>query len=151
MKFISHRGNVSGPNKERENKVDYIQEAFNEGFDVEIDLWHFDGNLYLGHDFPETICSINFLIENRESLWIHAKNLKALNFLRGNHEFLNYFWHQNDDFTLTSRGFIWTFPSKQLTENSICVLPELYNDSFKYYSSSYGICSDYIKKYSSLF
>ena len=26
---------------------------------------------------------------------------------------LNYFWHQTDDFTLTSHGYIWTYPGKK--------------------------------------
>ena len=25
----------------------------------------------------------------------------------------NYFWHQNDKFTLTSKGYIWTFPGNK--------------------------------------
>ena len=35
------------------------------------------------------------------------------------------FEHQEDDVTLTSEGYIWTYPNKQLTDNSIAVLPEL--------------------------
>ena len=37
MFFISHRGNISGPNKEYENKPEYIKKALTMGFDCEID------------------------------------------------------------------------------------------------------------------
>ena len=59
------------------------------------------------------------------------------------------FWHQEDDVTLTSRNFIWTHPGKQLTENSIAVLPELNNDNSitMLPKKLFGICSDFIKEY----
>ena len=55
-----------------------------------------------------------------------------------------HFWHQNDDYTLTSNGYFWTFPGKKLNFRSICVLPEL--AKYKNINCS-GICSDYIEKY----
>ncbi len=54
------------------------------------------------------------------------------------------FWHQNDDFTLTSKNIIWTFPGKKLSLNSICVLPDL---DIKLDGLVMGICSDNITKY----
>ncbi len=39
MFLISHRGNISGKLPERENTVDYIQEALGLGYDVEVDVW----------------------------------------------------------------------------------------------------------------
>ena len=56
----------------------------------------------------------------------------------------NYFWHQEDTVTLTSRGHIWVYPGKQPIKNSIAVMPELFNDDTQY---CLGICSDYIEKY----
>jgi len=53
MKFISHRGNLTGPNPERENHPSYILEATANGFEVEIDLWYENGKLILGHDEPQ--------------------------------------------------------------------------------------------------
>ena len=52
MILISHRGNLHGKQPERENTVQYINEALDKGFDVEIDLWGKDNFLYLGHDGP---------------------------------------------------------------------------------------------------
>ena len=37
MFFISHRGNLNGPNKKKENKIDYINKALKKKFDVEND------------------------------------------------------------------------------------------------------------------
>ena len=53
MKLISHRGNLNGPNKERENHPDYIWEALQAGYEVEIDVWWVDGKFKLGHDEPQ--------------------------------------------------------------------------------------------------
>lgn len=33
----------------------------------------------------------------------------------------NCFWHQEDDYALTSSGYIWTYPDKLLTDKSIIV------------------------------
>ena len=49
----------------------------------------------------------------------------------------HYFWHQEDDYTITSKGIIWAYPGKKLTNNSICVLPELFN---KHIEDCLGIC-----------
>ena len=53
MKLISHRGNLNGPNKEHENHPDYIWEALQAGYEVEIDVWWVDGKFKLGHDEPQ--------------------------------------------------------------------------------------------------
>ena len=39
MKIISHRGNLNGPNKNLENRLDTIEKAIQLGFDVEVDIW----------------------------------------------------------------------------------------------------------------
>ena len=41
MILISHRGNITGPNKEMENKPEYIEKTLKMGYDVEIDVWCF--------------------------------------------------------------------------------------------------------------
>jgi hypothetical protein len=74
-----------------------------------------------------------------------VKNIAALSFLLLEYD-LNVFWHQQDDYAITSKKFIWTYPKKLLYSNtSVCVLPELgYTGQL---SSCYGICSDYIEEY----
>jgi hypothetical protein len=144
MKFISHRGNTNGINKEEENKPSYILKALEDGYDCEIDVWLISNNLYLGHDEPQWKISSDFL-EN-DNLWCHAKNINALYYMMNNKKIINCFWHQNDDFTITKGGYIWTFPKKELTNISICVLPEL-NYHKCNIKNCFGICSDFIKKY----
>ena len=143
MILISHRGNLNGKKADEENSPKYIEKALKEGFNVEIDVWHINNNFYLGHDKPEFLVEKEFLEDKR--LWCHAKNLNALlNLSKINSIF---FWHQEDDYTLTSNGFIWTYPGKKLTRNSICVLPEINNINFL---NCYGVCSDYIIRYKNL-
>ena len=140
MFLISHRGNTNGINKDEENQIDYIKSAINKGFDVEIDVRTYKNKLYLGHDTPEVLIDDEFLKNNK--LWCHAKDLNALNKL--NKIKSHFFWHQEDDVTITNKGFFWTYPGKQLFKKSICVLPE--KASYKKFKC-FGICSDYIVKY----
>lgn len=145
MILISHRGNIDGCNKKLENTTNYIDSALNEGFDVEVDLWYVNGNIFLGHDKPESVIDINYLLERASSFWIHCKNVDSLFYLKTNNFDLNYFWHQNDDVTITSKGFFWTYPGKQLTPNSVAVLPEVVK--FNNIEIAYAVCSDFIKNY----
>ena len=142
MILISHRGNVNGPNPNEENTKDYIKKAVSLGFEVEIDVWFINNEWYLGHNKPTN--KINFSWINNTNLWCHAKNINAL------YEMINKnihcFWHQKDDFTLTSHRYIWTYPGKKLTKNSICVLPEIIENIIIPNDIS-GICSDYIQNY----
>lgn len=140
MILISHRGNTNGPNKEKENHPDYIVEALQKNYDVEIDVWA-DDKIWLGHDKPQYECSISFLINNYKKLWIHCKNLEALDLL-SNFKVLNYFWHQTDDFTLTSKNFVWTYPGKYVCNRSVLVI-----DDAREYAGPicFGLCSDYLE------
>ncbi len=143
MKIISHRGNISGPNPEKENSIPYIKKALTAGYEVEVDVWKINSNFFLGHDLPQYEVNINFL-ENKK-LWCHAKNILALQSLldRG----IRCFWHQEDDCTITSDGVIWTYPGKELTENSICVMPELAEYSDSEIRKCLGICTDFPDRY----
>lgn len=69
-------------------------------------------------------------------------------FLKESGYVFNYFWHQEDDVTITSIGYFWTYPGKQLTKNSIAVMPE--TKDFIEINNAYGICSDYIEKYKNI-
>ena len=149
MRLIAHRGLVMGPSKEFENKPAQIETALAMGFDCEIDLRVIDGELWLGHDEPQYKIDQEFL--EQSGLWIHAKNLEALHYLTSTE--LNYFWHQEDDYTLTSRGFIWAFPGKPLTERTVMLMPEWIDPSFSTLKDSkcFGICSDYVNEIRKLF
>lgn len=144
MLFISHRGNLNGKNTKYENSPNYILKAIEKGYHVEVDVW-FKNYFFLGHDKPKYKISKKFLENNK--LWCHAKNLEALYELKKIKT--KYFWHQNDDYTLTSNNYIWTYPGKKLSDKSICVLPELKNKKIN--RKIKGICSDYIEEYKKKF
>lgn len=139
MKIISHRGNLNGPNQEEENKMTYLNKAMSLGYEVEIDLWHVNGDYYLGHDAPTHKTNLEFI--SKDGLWIHAKNLDALYQLTKTN--LHYFWHQSDNFTLTSKNIIWTYPDKETTKKSVIVTLE--NNLEKFLNLDiYGVCTDYV-------
>jgi hypothetical protein len=140
MKIIAHRGNLEGPNINTENTVSQILLAIERGFDAEIDLWVENGKFFLGHDLPTYEISIDFLKNNQSYLWIHCKNLEAIVFLKKFLPTSNFFWHQSDDFALTSKGYIWTYPGKTTTDQSVIVdLSENPRVSYE----AFGICTDY--------
>ena len=146
MIFIAHRGNVKGIDPTRENSPSYIFEAQSLGYDVEIDVWRSDNKWYLGHDDPQYLIEEAFLLQ--EGLWCHAKNMEALEAL---HKLgANFFWHQNDCYTLTSRGYIWAYPGKALCSNSICVMPERFSNETHNFDNCVGICSDNVEHFREL-
>jgi len=146
MIYISHRGNLTGKKPEMENKPSYISDALNQGYHCEVDVWFVNNKFMLGHDEPKYGFPFVLFRSFYNKLWIHCKNLEAISALNDFPEthLLNYFWHQNDDVTLTSKGYIWAYPGKQPIKSSIAVLPEIHNDDITH---AIGICSDNIKKY----
>lgn len=142
MKLIAHRGNINGPNPEMENNPEYILNMISFGYDCEIDVRFIDNKYYLGHDNPDYEINLVFLLDNSTKLWIHCKNFEAFDKLIQLPE-LNIFWHDNDNYTLTSHKFIWSYPKMKTSERSIILMPEWYNFEFE---TGYGICSDYICK-----
>ena len=144
MILISHRGNLNGPNPQRENSIQYIQEALDKGFDVEIDVWSKNGVFYLGHDTYQYEVDLHWLEERIDNLWIHCKNIDVLVYFNTLNQLFNYFWHEEDKATLTSHSHMWVYPGYQPIFNSIAVMPERNNDNL---SSCKGICSDYIQNY----
>jgi hypothetical protein len=141
MLKIAHRGNTKGPSP-RENHPLYIEEAIYLGFDVEIDVRLIDNQLWLGHDEPQYPTSQNFIDRYKDSLWIHCKNLEALEYFVNLKKDYKYFWHEEDSYTLTSNGLIWTYPKKPITNKSIIVLQD--NSLIHSYKNAFGICSDYV-------
>ena len=143
--FISHRGNINGRIPDRENHPDYIDETINLGYDVEIDLWYVAEKFWLGHDKPEYETTLSWITTRKDKLWVHCKNHEAMVYLSLYQLMnLNWFWHQEDDMTLTSKRFMWVYPGKQPIKNSIAVMPEINEDDV---SLCLGICSDQIEKY----
>ena len=134
MLLISHRGNLDGREPERENSPDFILEAVNAGFDVEVDVWSLNSKLFLGHDAPQYKIEQEWLTDL--PLWCHAKNEEALSVLLSLN--MHCFWHEKDRFTLTSKGIPWCYPNNYLP-NGIVVME---NDSLPNVTVE-GICTDY--------
>ena len=144
-RFISHRGNLDGPQPNRENHPDYIDRAITFKYDVEVDVWKIDEKIYLGHDGPDWLVDMDWLNDRRQHLWIHCKNIAALE--HSCRWYLHYFWHQEDDYTLTSKQWVWAYPDKPFAHKynrTVTVLPE-WNDTDV--TGFAGICSDYIESY----
>lgn len=141
MRIIAHRGNLHGPNPELENRDDYVMKAIDAGFEVEIDVWYVDDRFWLGHDEPRYEVGHEFI--RHRCLWCHAKTVETFDaLLEYRYRAVTCFFHQNDDVTLTSNGFLWTYPGKPLTKLSICVLPG--EDLSPLTSVEVaGVCTDY--------
>ena len=149
MKIICHRGNTKGPRPDKENTPEVIDYCISEGYDVEIDLWYTDDKLYLGHDYGQYLIDWKFLQERKDHLWIHAKNFEALAILNG--YYLNHFWHETDYYTLTSKGFIWTYPSTiqgiEIPTTHQQIILDFHQDvDFEYYRNKKvaGVCVDHV-------
>jgi len=155
MKLISHRGNLSGRIPKRENHPDFIQEAIDAGFDVEIDLRMEQNRLFLGHDLPQYEVTSDWLFMRSPRLWIHAKDFESLCFLNAERlSFYNYFAHTSDPYCLVRCGrvnppsLIWLHDLTVKAPMTQCVIPLLdlssVNSFFCRSNAVYGICSDYV-------
>jgi hypothetical protein len=151
MKFIAHRGNVDGIIPEKENTIEYILLAINQGFDVEIDVWYKNNLFYLGHEKLKNEIDLGFLRLYSGFLWCHAKDIETLNELL-KYSNINCFFHQDDDCTLTSHQQIWTHVNfnKTLTNRSI-LLKFAIDENFELVENVVGICSDNVKYYKNKF
>jgi len=144
MILISHRGNINGRLESWENEPTYIDKAIKDGYDVEVDVWFVDGFLYLGHDKPNYGVDFRWFRDRLSKLWVHCKNVEAISYFSDCGYDINFFWHQEDTLTITSKKYIWVYPGKQPVKNSISVMPEIYDDDI---SECKGICSDFIQNY----
>jgi hypothetical protein len=147
MKFIAHRGNVFGPNAELENSPKYITQAISMGYDVEVDLWVSDDKFFLGHDYHQHEISLSFINEICLKTWFHCKNKEALEKIKFACSNANYFWHQTDDYTITSKGYFWVYPGKEVIDNSVILFPEDVKEYLTISKKIHGICSDYVYKF----
>ena len=150
MFIIAHRANLNGPNKETENKPEQIQLCILKGYHCEIDVWLINDKLFLGHDEPQYEINLTFILNNVTKLWCHCKHLESFQYLLKFKE-INCFFHNVDDYVLTSHLYIWTYPGKQVPEeNCIVVMPE-WDKNIKYNKNISGICTDYVESFESFF
>jgi hypothetical protein len=143
LSTISHRGNLHGPEPEQENKPDYIDKAIEKLYDVEVDIRFVEGCFCLGHDYPEHFVDLHWIKERSDFLIFHCKNLPALFLLKDEH---HCFWHDKDNYTLTSKNKIWTYPN--CITGPDCIIVDLEpptKDKIKKWRHDrcFAICSDY--------
>jgi hypothetical protein len=121
IQTIAHRGNTKGKT-EHENLPVYLMNAAKDHF-VEVDVWHVNDKIFLGHDEPTYEISIDFL--KNDKFFCHAKNIQALHRMLEESD-IHCFWHENDLVTLTSKGYVWKYP-------------EVYFEG-----KLWGVCSDWV-------
>lgn len=142
--LIAHRGNLDGRQPDSENHPDYLNRAISDGFDAEADLWKIGDRLFLGHDKPRHEVDREFLLRKAARLWIHAKDLAALEEFARDERF-NVFCHRDDPRTLTTRGFVWTrsFDEDYDSHSIVLQLPfvDLVGTGFG------GLCTNHPRRY----
>lgn len=170
MKFISHRGNLIGPNPNQENRPAYIMEALRLEYEVEIDVWFCKDypfqpmGWYLGHDAPEYLVPWQFL--EMDGLWLHCKNVAAFENLtrrdaRGGTyapKVKQFFWHQKDELAMVSNGATWSVNRETAKKtNGVWMVvdenqPKTIYDNFTEHNLNglAGICTDYPKNWDTL-
>ena len=141
MKIISHRGNLTGPDPKTENTPKQIKLAIEKGFDVEVDVWVQHNNFYLGHDNPQHKVTHDFFSKYEYYLWIHCKNIEAFNCFKNTG--LNYFWHDQDKVTMTSKGIPWCYPGTYVTAGITVVWDSDWKKIIKESPQILGVCTDY--------
>jgi hypothetical protein len=143
MKLIAHRGNLTGPNPDRENEPGYVLEALASHHDCEIDVWSVDGKWYLGHDTPQYKVPRSFL--ELPGLWVHAKDIATIRQLDLFGQKINYFWHEQDAMAFTSQGFRWTCaPEYWGAKTVLMVSDEPWTQAKLQNGYWYGLCNDWV-------
>ena len=143
MRWILHRGNDKGPNSV-ENDPIKVYDLLMEGHEIEIDIWYVDNSVYMGHDNPQHLISEIFL--EHPGLWIHCKDAATLEYMNMQKKHLHYFYHTDEDYVLTSKGYIWCYTGNNPLEGSVIVMPEKSNYNWQSLNDKKCIiCSDYSK------
>ena len=155
LKLIAHRGLLDGPCLEKENNIKIILSNIKEYPNIinELDIWIDSEEIYIGHDYQKNKIKPKILFEHSKNLILHIKGIKltsekSLNIFNNVLSNCHFFTHQEDDFVITNKGWIWSHPRNGFVKNTICVLPEkiesidsaIKKNKFK---SLQGICTDY--------
>lgn len=147
------------PNKE--NRSEYLFDAIDEGFMVEVDIMtSIDGELYLGHDSLVERLTDELMCEllSTDCAIFHVKDLGAIHKIQKYRDAIHWFWHDKDNITLTSRNLIWTWPGTNFSWNTSGVIenqPEFYDGQEGLIEwihhihkgvilKPHGVCSDYV-------
>lgn len=169
MNLISHRGNLVPDGwwrsfgisllplskefggvrirRHRENTIEAIEQALLYCNKVEVDIRRIGERWYLGHDTPDYLVTEDFLLDNASKLLLHCKNLAALTTLSNyQYDSIEYFWHQEDNYTLTSNNHIIAYPGQPINEMCILMMPETNNYDTDTWDC-WAVCTDHPFKY----
>lgn len=141
MIYIAHRGNLYGREPEGENKISYLRRALCAGFMVEADVRFVDGKWWTGHDEPIEEVPKEMLM-NPSILW-HAKTMDTAEAIIGDDfllGFMHWFWHEEDHFAMTSKGWLLSHVLHEPVAR--CIQVSLTAD--KPMEGVMGICSDFV-------
>lgn len=145
MIIVAHRGLTEGPCEKTENSPEIINNAINQGFDVEVDIWYIDGDFFFGHDNPQYDANEYMKnIKNPEKYWFHAKNVEAVSKLIDIN--LRVFYHTDEEIVMTSKQELWSVCGKK-HQNSMLVLPEVSGIGVEKNDNILGVCTDYAIKW----
>jgi len=151
MLFISHRGNLAGPDLNNENKPEYVSTALEKGYSVVVDTWAIavqeeknTVQLVLGDLTPQYPVTLEFL--QKPNIISRAKNLETFQILLDNnvHTFLD-----SNDTQLTSRGLIWPrVGARSLVPRAVLNIPELITNNIATVVNvnCSGMCSNFIER-----
>lgn len=144
MRIYAHRGNLDGVSSE-ENSPALVRRALEEGFGVEVDLWEIDGAHFLGHDGPTY--PIDLAAFDLPGIVFHLKtpHVPAL-------RHADAFAIDNDRYSLTLRGSLWTNYGQPAGPAAIVCAPELVANSEPLEAFvgrnalARGICTDFPRR-----
>jgi len=142
MMLIAHRGNMFGATR-FENEPFYLIKTIEAGCMVEADVRGKDGRLHFGHDEMQYDMPADYFDKYGQMTIFHAKNQEAMDILMDLRA--HWFFHDKDDYTLTSFGYVWVYPGKPM-DNSvryIYVNPSACEVPVGLHKIA-GVCSDYV-------
>ena len=146
-RLIAHRGVWDGEYDDKENRIETIIDSLQLGYDVEVDVCSYKGRLYLGHDEPQEPIKYlwDYCLDSR-NIWYHCKDLVSLEAFSQTKEPFNFFWHDEDSFTLTSHGNIWTakLAERYPAHKTVIVVKEKDRIFEQYKTNCFGICSSFV-------
>lgn len=150
QRFICHRGNLEFKELANENDPVLLDKRIADGYDVELDVWYKNNQLFLGHDAPEHLITFEWLMESSKK-YIHTKNAETLEYLllRCGQEGYNpnIFYHTGEHYSLTTRNHIIVLPGQEILVGSVNMMPEM-SPVPKDSSQAYAVCSDSFSNFS---
>ena len=149
-RFICHRGNLERKELAKENNPDILDTRIADGYDVELDVWYKNNELFLGHDNPEYPITFEWLMQSSKK-YIHTKDASTLEYLllRCGKEGYNpnIFYHTGEHYSLTTRNHIIVLPGQEILEGSVNMMPEM-SPTPKDTRQAFAVCSDSLSNFS---